>query len=278
MIELSLCTISFRHQLIALPDIARWASQAGFQAIELWGVHAFNLSDQPQLNADWLQQLGLKISMLSDYLPMDGDERAATVRMRSLCRLANHWGAKKIRTFAGKTASGDITPLQLQSMVRRLRRLSDIAADHDVHLLVETHPGTYADTTPTSAELMAQVSHPSCGINFDVLHIWEAGEDPAESWRILAPYVMHLHLKNIRQRNCLPVFAPHNVYAPAGSREGMVPLFEGACDYRDFFLRLPRDRTYAASLEWFGGFCKKVLLNDCIELHRRVNVANVKTA
>lgn len=270
MMELSLCTISFRHQLIALPDIASWAAQAGFQAIELWGVHAFHLSDQLHLDAAWLnEEHGLRVSMLSDYLPMDGDERAALTRMRSLCRLANHWGALKVRTFAGKLASHQLSRTQHQALVGRMRRLCDVAAEHQVSLLVETHPGTYADCTPTALELMGNVDHPACGLNFDVLHLWEAGEDPAESWKVLAPYVKHLHLKNIRQRELLPVFAPHNVYAPAGSREGMVPLFAGACDYRDFFRRLPRDRFYQASLEWFGGFCKSVLKYDCWDVHQQ---------
>lgn len=277
MMELSLCTISFRHQLIALPEIADWAAKTGFQAIELWGVHAFHLSDQPQLNAAWLErEFGLRTSMISDYLPMDGDERNALTRMRSLCRLANHWETAKIRTFAGKISSSEISPFQLQAMARRLRRLCDIAADHQVSLVVETHPGTYADSTTTSLELIQAVDHPSFGINFDVLHIWEAGEDPSVSWKSLAPYIKHLHLKNIRQRDYLPVFSPHNVYAPAGSREGMVPLFRGAFDYREFFNRLPRDRFYQASLEWFGGFCKSVLKNDCLEVHKQLSSA--KTA
>lgn len=37
--KISLCTISFRHQLIDLKDIAFWARDTGFQGIELWGVH-----------------------------------------------------------------------------------------------------------------------------------------------------------------------------------------------------------------------------------------------
>ena len=262
MIDLALCTISFRHHLISIPDIALWASQNDFQALELWGIHALNLSNQPQFNARWLSAFNLSVVMISDYLPMDGDERVAAQKMRTLCRLAKHWHAKKIRTFAGKAASAVTDAAGLANLVRRLRRFCDLAAEYELELLVETHPNTYADTTVATQQLLDQVQHPALKVNFDVMHIWEAGEDPVESWRKLAPHVAHLHLKNIRHRRHLSVFAPHNVYAATGSREGMVPLFEGACDYTRFLQQLPNDRRYSASLEWFGGFVKKVLKND----------------
>lgn len=262
MIELAVCTISFRHHLISLPDIALWASQNDFQALELWGIHALNLSDQPQFNAQWLAAFNLRVVMISDYLPMDGDERLALQKMRTLSRLAKRWGAGKIRTFAGKMASAVTDAAALANLVRRLRRFSEVAAEQGLELLVETHPNTYADDTAATLTLVEQVQHPALKVNFDVLHIWEAGEDPVHSWRRLTPHISHLHFKNIRHRSQLGVFAPHNVYAAAGSREGMVPLFEGACDYARFLQQLPDDRCHTASLEWFGGFVKRVLNND----------------
>jgi 3-dehydroshikimate dehydratase len=262
MIELALCTISFRHHLISLPDIASWASHNGFQALELWGIHALNLSDQPQFNAQWLAAFNLRVVMISDYLPMEGDERLALQKMRTLCRLAKRWGAAKIRTFAGKTASAATDAAALANLVRRLRRYSGLAAEQGLELLVETHPNTYADNTVATHKLLDQVQHSALKVNFDVLHIWEAGEDPVASWHSLAPHISHLHLKNIRHKRHLTVFAPHNVYAAAGSREGMVPLFEGACDYARFIQQLPGEIWHSASLEWFGGFVKKVVKND----------------
>lgn len=262
MMELSVCTISFRHHLISLPEIAQWAAQNQFQALELWGVHALNLSDQPQFNARWLAAFDLRTSMISDYLPMDGDERIALNKMRTLCRLANRWQAGKIRTFAGKQSATAVDAPALAGMVRRLRRFCDLAADHGLQLLVETHPNTYADSTATTLDLLQRVQHPALKVNFDVLHIWEAGEDPASAWQALAPAVAHLHLKNIRHRQNLTVFSPDNVYSAAGTRAGMVPLFEGACDYTEFLTRLPQNISHSASLEWFGGFVKRVLKND----------------
>ena len=45
--QLSICTISFRHHLVSLENIAEWARCHDFQGIELWGVHAQGLETQP---------------------------------------------------------------------------------------------------------------------------------------------------------------------------------------------------------------------------------------
>ena len=78
MIRFHLCTISFRHQLVSLPELATWAGATGFDGIELWGVHARHLVQQPGLDGRWLKSQGLGIPMVSDYLPLEGGEQEAT--------------------------------------------------------------------------------------------------------------------------------------------------------------------------------------------------------
>jgi 3-dehydroshikimate dehydratase len=60
----------------------------------------------------------------------------------------------------------------------------------------------------------------------------------------------------------LDVFAPDNVYSAAGSRLGMVPLFEGAFDYDAFLADLACDSRLEASLEWFGDDVMSTLSHD----------------
>ena len=52
--KVSLCTITFRHHLLSIEDIANWARCNGFQGIELWGAHARNLAARPELDGSWL--------------------------------------------------------------------------------------------------------------------------------------------------------------------------------------------------------------------------------
>lgn len=269
MMPLHLCTISFRHHLTSLPELAQWARHTGFDGIELWGVHARHLQDQPAYDDAWIRAQGLRIPMVSDYLPLEGAQSQALERTRKLCRIARHWGAGKVRTFAGHQASAALTAAEQSALARRLRRLTECVADEGLELIVETHPGTLADTPEATINLLTAVDHPALGLNFDVLHVWESGADPLEALHQLWPWVRHFHFKNIQRRSQLPVFAPTNVYSPAGCRQGMVPVMEGACDYRPllgFLARQPHAGNLDGSLEWFGPDCQRVLQNDLGQL------------
>lgn len=260
--KLSLCTISFRHHLVSLEDLAVWAAGNGFQGIELWGAHARTMAAVSNRGAGWLADFGLSVPMVSDYLPLDGAPDALVRKTLDLCRLAQRWGAGKIRTFAGGTGSAETPPERKIFIAERLRTVCGLAAGHGLDLLVETHPGTLADSLSATRALIAAVGHPALKVNFDVLHVWEGGDDPVAARRVLRPHIGHYHLKNIRDRADLTVFEPANVYAAAGRRDGMVPLFDGAVDYRRFFADLADDPAAEGSLEWFGDDCYAVLSRD----------------
>ncbi len=86
--KLSICTISFRHYLHSIDQLADFAKAQGFQGIELWGVHAKNLADDLHYGADWLRSFGLETSMLSDYLPLDAPISELMAETESLSALA----------------------------------------------------------------------------------------------------------------------------------------------------------------------------------------------
>jgi 3-dehydroshikimate dehydratase len=270
---LSLCTISFRHQLISLDQIAQWATRHRFQGIELWGVHAKNLVDRPEYDSDWLHAKGLCVPMVSDYLPVQGDRALALQETTKLCRLTQSWGATKLRTFAGDKPSHAVSPDERRAWVRRMRELCDVVAAHGLFLVVETHPNTLADTPDSTLQLVNELDHPALRLNFDVIHVWEAGAEPMAVFRELRPVVAHMHLKNVAARESLAVFAPANVYAPMGDRSGMTRLFEGAFDFHGFLRSLIGEDPQAwdgldASLEWFGPDVLATLAHDGEQLLR----------
>ncbi|MES2738216.1 MAG: sugar phosphate isomerase/epimerase [Verrucomicrobiota bacterium] len=268
--NLSLCTISFRHHLISLEQVAEWAAPRGFSGIELWGVHAMNLRNRPDYDLDWLRSHGLCVPMLSDYLPVQGDRQYMIGKTMDLCRLAQGWGAAKLRTFAGNKGSHEVSADERDEWTRRMRELCGIADDHGVKLVVETHPQTLADTRASTQRLVEEINHPALRLNFDVLHVWESGADPFEVLGEFEPLIAHMHLKNVRSRSFLQEFLPGNVYAPAGSRNGMVSLFEGAFDYREFLAFVMNETslwpTLDASLEWFGPNVLATLEQDAEQL------------
>ncbi|MDZ5710728.1 sugar phosphate isomerase/epimerase family protein [Jeotgalibacillus haloalkalitolerans] len=258
--KLSICTISFRHHLLSIDHIADWAKEHHFDGIELWGVHAKNLADNPAYGEAWIKDKGLYISMISDYLPLELDTDRMLEETMKLSKLAKRWGTHKIRTFAGKKGSAETTSEERADLVHALRTVCCYLDAEGQQAIVETHPGTLTDSLESTIQLMEEVDHPALKVNFDVLHIWESGADPAEALRKLQPYTAHFHLKNITAKKHLGVFAPHNVYAAAGSREGMTPLAKGAIDYERFLRLLSHDAE--ASLEWFGPNVKEVLEMD----------------
>ncbi|SCZ64769.1 3-dehydroshikimate dehydratase [Epibacterium ulvae] len=259
--KLSLCTISFRHQLIDLKDIAFWARDNGFQGIELWGVHARNQSPLAIHNAQWMAAQGLSIPMISDYLPLH-DATMLRQHTLDLCKQAQTWGAGKMRTFAGMLSSAQATIAVRKDITRALHDACSIAEDHGLKLLIETHPGTLADTLASTCDLIADTNHSALAVNFDAIHVWEGGDDPITAHSVLNPHIAHYHLKNISDRNQLHVFAPGNVYSAAGDRGGMVSLFDGAYDYRALLELIAQDSSSEASLEWFGNSVFPIVRND----------------
>lgn len=273
--KVSLCTITFRHQLASLPDIAGWARTNDFQGIELWGIHARNLMQHTAYDAAFLADCGLSVPMVSDYLPTDGDAHLIEQKATEMAAVARHWRAHKVRTFAGRKGSLETRERERAGIIAGLRRICGILADHGQFLVVETHPNTLADSTASTAQLIKEVSHPALRINFDVLHVWEGGDDVATSHSLLKPWIAHYHLKNIRSRADLALFEPNNVYAASGRREGLTPLFEGKVDFPAFLDLIAGDEAVEGSLEWFGDDAFDVLAHDRREL--RIALLNRKT-
>jgi 3-dehydroshikimate dehydratase len=265
--NLSICTISFRHQLLSIEEIASWAQKHHFQGIELWGAHAKNLADQPQYNQQWLSGYNLRATMISDYLPLDKTEQALKKSVQELAQLAVHWGAKKIRTFAGGNASQTTSVPSFNQLVSQLQKACDWLAHYQLNLIIEIHPNTYADTVESTLELFKHVARDNMKVNFDVLHVWESKAEVIPSLETLLPYIDHCHFQNLTSAEYLDVFTPATVYSASGSREGMVSLFEGAVDYNAFIQYVAEHanqhiKTIDSSLEWFGGDCKETLNRD----------------
>ncbi|MEP3346784.1 MAG: sugar phosphate isomerase/epimerase [Litoreibacter sp.] len=268
--NISLCTITFRHHLLSLEQIADWASRNGFQGIEIWGAHAQNIPFASGHDGRWLAAFGLRVPMISDYLPLE-NPAALSPKTTAVLHQARRWGSDNIRTFAGKTSSAVISVDDRAQITDALRMACSQIADQGCNLLIETHPATLADTLASTVQLIEEVNHPALSINFDALHVWEGGDDPVEAYKVLQPKIRNYHFKNIGHRTELPVFGPDNIYNAAGSRQGIVPLFEGAMSYDGLLSELKDAPDAPISLEWFGGDVFNTLKRDCAALRQMVS-------
>jgi 3-dehydroshikimate dehydratase len=256
----SLCSISFRHELVSFNDLVLFACEKGFVGIELWGIHARAiLRNQEHEVPDILDRMearGVRISMISDYVNLCAEDNQASVELergQMLFSLAQTFRTNKLRIFAGNRPSTMASPRDWEQCVIRLHELARIASVSGIYLVIETHPNTYADTLSSTLRLLHESAHPHIRVNLDFLHIWELGSDPLEAYRDLKAVTVNYHLKNISGRNRLGVFAPDNVYSPSGDRRGLTALSEGAVNYSPIIEQLDRDNsTYTAAIEWFG--------------------------
>lgn len=248
--KVALCTISYRHHLRSFDDLLSYALTEQFDAVDIWGVHAKHLQDDEVLR---LREHPIEVSMLSHYLSFDAPLSVLLEQTKALSRLGQRIGTRRIRIFAGHKASQKLTEAERARLVYQLSGVCKVLDQAKQLVLLEIHPNTAADTIESTERLLHEVNHPACRVNFDVLHVVESGADPVAAYRQLEPVIEHLHLKTIARADQFDVFEPANVYAASGSRDGMVPLFDGIVDYDRFFEELKSVlATKTASLEWFG--------------------------
>ena len=266
--KFALCSISFRHQLVSYEELVRFAMDCGLDGIELWGIHADCRYEQERTQPAALREgrsmrARVPVTMISDYLDISSEAAFANTlnRLDRLIRLADWFGTRHIRTFAGGTPSRALPAAERAAYVERMRKLCVRCQEHDMQLLVETHPDTLADNLHSTLALLAEVGADRLKLNFDALHVWEYDEDLIYCLHVLEPWIEHMHLKNMLSARHAAVFQPSNVYSSSGSREGMVPLETGVIDYARFLEHAVRLDCYA-SLEWFGPQPFDVLRKD----------------
>ncbi|HEX73099.1 MAG TPA: sugar phosphate isomerase/epimerase [Candidatus Hydrogenedentes bacterium] len=148
----------------------------------------------------------------------------------------------------------------------RLRRAADIAAEHDVFIVLETHPdlGTNGDV---HVETMRAINHPNIRVNFDTGNItyYNQDTDAVAELKKCLDYVVTVEVKD------------HN-----GELESWFfpALGEGIVDFPAFFQAL-RDRNYAGpvtlevegikGVEWTLADRKKAMADSVAYLRRIEN-------
>ncbi|QJC53252.1 sugar phosphate isomerase/epimerase [Paenibacillus albicereus] len=258
--NICLCSISFRHELVSFGELIEFADRTGFQGIELWGVHAKSLLRERRQELPGLMERmearGLGISMMSDYVDLLAPEdrtRQLLQRWAALLELAQPFRARKIRIFAGDRPSHTATERDWALCVDRLGQLAGMAAEAGAQLVVETHPRTYADTLDATLRLLRDAGRGDIGINLDFLHLWESGTAPLEAYRALQRWIVNFHVKNVARPEQAGLFEPANVFSPSGKRDGMSALAQGAIDYTPVLDRLHQDAApHPIAIEWFG--------------------------
>ena len=125
-----------------------------------------------------------------DMLSREGVERVK--RRLELCV---EFGTSTFVSSAGEPDGDD----QLKELYANLIEIGDYAAEREIVVAFETHPGITSNG-PSMVQTMKDLDHPNLRINFDTGNImfYNDGADVMEHLKLAIEWVAHFHLKDSR--------------------------------------------------------------------------------
>jgi len=213
--KLAFSTNAFKQ--VSLEESLKQIAACGYAGVEIMAdvPHAYPPHMDPRRRravADLLRDLRLEVTNLNAFtLFAQGDtwhpswiEPDAQARGRRVehtlnaIRLARDLGAPGISLEPGGPLPEGMDRRRAMDLFRDgLRQVLPTAQDCGVDLLVEPEPHLLIERPEEFEELLAGLSHPRLGLNFDIGHFFCVGVDPAEAARRLSAHIRHVHLEDI---------------------------------------------------------------------------------
>jgi L-ribulose-5-phosphate 3-epimerase len=162
---------------------------------------------------------GLKAALAEHRLrvpPCNGLQHVMTDEGFETCKARLNLAAALGATVLTGSAD-DVPEAQLRLLYDRLLRLADYAGQRGITLALETHPGIAQNAT-RALRAMHDLQHPRIRLNWDTANVYyhnEGMQDGEAELERVAPYVVHLHLKDCRR-------GYHDWYFPALGEAGGV--------------------------------------------------------
>ena len=212
-----------------------FVAKAGFRAVEIMAdrPHAFPEDlTAPKIQSlnQFLQEHRLKVSSLyssmvatledthnPSWIEEDWKKRELRIRYTLDClRLAAVMGIPHVTTLPGGPIPAGTTRFDAWRLfIANMHRVLPLARKLGVKLLIDPEPGLLIESSDSMLEFLKELDYDEClRVDFDVVHLYCAGEDPCQAWEKLRPYVAQVHLAD----------------APADRSHCHVPLGEGVID------------------------------------------------
>jgi len=203
-----------------LEQVAAAARNLGYQGTELRALGGgINLLERPELQPSAIEQTrtflrdqNLSICCVDTSCSFDAVD--ARTRQENVeialrhCELAAALDAPLIRVFPNEIPAGATCEETRDRIAASLREVAG-RAPSGVRIGLETH-GDFA-RGHAAAEIISLADHPNVGLIWDVANALAAGDSIEESARAVAPYLMHVHLRDALavegREHWLPVLA-----------------------------------------------------------------------
>lgn len=193
MIRPGLCSVTFRG--LEVDRVVDLAADAGLEAVEWAGDAHVPPGDTvaAERARALTEQAGLAVASYGSYLGFEGSDEEFAGQAEAVIVAARALGAPRIRVWAGRSGSADVTAQQRARIVGRIREFADRAGEHDLDVGLEFHGGTLTDEISSTLDLLENVGRENVR-NYWQPHQDMIAPDALETLRQVLPHTSTIHV------------------------------------------------------------------------------------
>lgn len=193
-----------------VPEAIDLFARLGMEGIEAICHDEYRSAIRTDISAAGLRELrrqaegqGLRFAGITPYATdLNSPEPKISAAHQALLlrsiQIAQALGAGCIRTYAGRETGGPGRAERLRRLVEAVQRPAEVAAEAGIRLGFENHFNTLGDSAKGTVEVVRAVNHPAVGIVYDQGNLTMLGaEDYQETIPLQAPYLLHVHVKDL---------------------------------------------------------------------------------
>ena len=148
-----------------------------------------------------MEKFGVKVSSIGSPIGKVGVEDEAGFatqleQLERLCKICKLLDCRYIRMFSFFIPQGKDPEAYRDIVIEKLRKFAAIAEKYDVILLHENEKDIYGDTGARCKVIFDALASPHFRAAFDFANFVQCGEDTAECWELLRPYIEYIHIKD----------------------------------------------------------------------------------
>ena len=195
--------------------------ELGMSYIELRSAYGKNIAEYSVEEAKGLKEkmdaCGIQVSAIGSPIGKIGVNDDFEVHFevyKNVVELAKLFKTSYIRMFSFYVEEGDDFSKYTASIIEKLIRLRDYAAENNITLLLENEKGVYGDNAVRSKELLEVLYNENFKAAFDPANFVQCNQDVIEAYEMLKPYIGYFHMKDA-------LFGTHQVVL-LGAGEGRI--------------------------------------------------------
>ncbi|GLX67788.1 sugar phosphate isomerase/epimerase family protein [Paenibacillus glycanilyticus] len=190
----------------SVEQLIEGCKQHGYSGIELkidygYAITPDSTEEEVKAAAARFREAGITVTNIGSGILLNGlgEEREARRSLSRHIRIAELLEAGGIRIFTGtffKKISERNQAHDKERLIRHIQEACDeaLARGTGVGIWIETH--NEFSTGMQLKPMLEAIHRSNCRIIYDIIHPYEFGEAPADTIRLLGPFIAHVHMKD----------------------------------------------------------------------------------